>query len=508
MAARVALATTALAVALAGTAAAATIAGSGRAELLRGTATPDRVQGRAGDDRIAVEGGGRDIVSCGPGRDVVTADGADRLARDCELVSRRISRDPYRDPLGQHETEVEPDSFAFGSTVVAAFQVGRIVDGGALNIGYAVSRDGGRTWRSGLLPGLTTASRPNGRYARASDPAVAYDAVHGVWLIASLALTPGELGAVVVSRSRDGVSWEAPATVTSAPSTGALLLDKEWIVCDNGAGSPFRGNCYTSYSDFRSRRLSTQTSRDGGLTWTAPVGSPDNAGRAAVLGPYAPAPQPVVRPNGDVVVPTYDEGRIAAVRSIDGGSTFSAAFAVAPARFHRPEAFRGPPLPSAEIDAEGNAYVAWSDCSFRAGCAHNDLVVSRSADGVTWSRPTRVGTVKRNVDRLLPGLAVDPTARGRLALTYYALGPRGRIDAEIVFSRDGGASWSAPRRLNAETMSLAWLARTEGGRMLGDYISTSFAGGRVVPVFALAARPAARFALREATYAASLEAPR
>jgi len=31
----------------------------------------------------------------------------------------------------QHGTEVEPDTFAFGSTIVAAFRVGRSFDGGA-----------------------------------------------------------------------------------------------------------------------------------------------------------------------------------------------------------------------------------------------------------------------------------------------------------------------------------------------------------------------------------------
>src|SRR3954453_8680202 len=43
----------------------------------------------------------------------------------------RLSTDPYTNASSQHRTEVEPDSFAFGSTMVAAFQVGRFTDGGA-----------------------------------------------------------------------------------------------------------------------------------------------------------------------------------------------------------------------------------------------------------------------------------------------------------------------------------------------------------------------------------------
>ena len=35
-------------------------------------------------------------------------------------------------------------------------------------------------------------------------------------------------------------------------------------------------------------------------------------------------------------------------------------------------------------------------------------------------------------------------------------------------------------------MSLSWLASTNQGPMVGDYISTSFSGANAVPVFAVA----------------------
>jgi hypothetical protein len=41
-------------------------------------------------------------------------------------------------------------------------------------------------------------------------------------------------------------------------------------------------------------------------------------------------------------------------------------------------------------------------------------------------------------------------------------------------------------------MRLGWIAQA-GGAMVGDYISTSFAGGRAVPVFVLASAPTSRF---------------
>ena len=81
---------------------------------------------------------------------------------------------------------------------------------------------------------------------------------------------------------------------------------------------------------------------------------------------------------------------------------------------------------------------------------------------------------------------------GRLAVTYYVLKPGGFLDAEIVTSRDGGRRWAKPRRLSVQTMQLRWIAQA-GGAMVGDYISTSWAGGRAVPVFALASRKGVRF---------------
>jgi hypothetical protein len=49
-------------------------------------------------------------------------------------------------------------------------------------------------------------------------------------------------------------------------------------------------------------------------------------------------------------------------------------------------------------------------------------------------------------------------------------------------------------------MAISWLPDTGLGRMLGDYVSTSYVRGRPIPVFALASEPFAG-RLREAIYA-------
>ena len=100
----------------------------------------------------------------------------------------QLSSDPFTNSTSQHKTEVEPDTFASGSTFVSAFQEGRFFDGGASDIGFATSTDGGKTFTSGFLPGTTVFA--GGTYARVSDPSVAFDAKHGVWLISCLGNFP------------------------------------------------------------------------------------------------------------------------------------------------------------------------------------------------------------------------------------------------------------------------------------------------------------------------------
>lgn len=441
-------------------------------------------------DRLLTVNGVRDTVSCGGGHDLVTVDLLDRVARDCEVVSRQISRDPYTNSLSRHESEVEPSAFGFGRTVVAAFQVGRVFDGGARNIGFAVSRDSGRTWKHGFFRGFDP---------RPSDPVVTYDRRHGVWLAVALVLqTRGS--SVRVSRSRDGLRWGRPVT---AVDTSAFGQDKEWIACDNWPQSPFFGRCYLSYSDTINEEVVVQASADGGLSWSAPATAPGFPGRASIRGAYAPGVQPVVLPSGRALVPYYDEGRISTLRSDDGGSTWTAQLAIAPADYRPHRGVRAAPLPSGVVGADGRAYLAWADCSFRPGCAANDVVVVSTADGLSWTAPARIPT--GGGDTELPGLGADPARPGRLGLVSYTL--RGAsLDVRFVSTSDGGAHWTRPQPLSSRPVRLPWIAPTSQGSMVGDYMATAFAGARAVPVFVLATKPT-RGRLHEAAFATSLPVP-
>lgn len=463
------------------------ITGTPRADLLVGRHGSDRIVARAGDDRIAAEyDGGTDRISCGPGRDIVAADARDRPDRDCEVVSRRIHRDRHTNPDSQHESEVEPDSYTVGQTTVAVFQVGRNRTGGAASIGFATSIDGAQTWSEGILPGLTPYTSPPGPSTRASDPVVAYDAAHEVWLANTLAIAPGTTR-LTIHRSRDGLSWTGPIDAALAQSE-SLAYDKNWLTCDNGARSPYRGRCYLAYTLVGEREddLAVRRSDDGGRTW-----SPAVTIRIPVTGVI-----PVVRPDGLLVLAFWSPRTgMVAVRSSDGGVTLAEPVTISELRARETRPLRAPPLIAADVDASGRFLAVWQDCRFRSGCEANDVVFSRSPDGVAWSEPVRV---TRGRNAAIPTMGVEP-GTGRLAVAYYVIQPNG-IDAELVTSTDG-VRWSAPQRLNPRRMPLTWLPETTLGRMLADYIGVTWSRGRPLVVYALASPPR-KGELRQAIYAA------
>jgi BNR repeat-like domain len=434
----------------------------------------------------------------GLGFAVLAALGIWAAAASANVALTKLSSDPYANATSQHATEVEPDSLAVGSTLVTAFQAGRFYSGGgASNVGWATSQNGGASWTHGFLPGVTIFE--GGTYQRVSDPSIAYDAAHNTWLIASLPISGSTCcgAAVLVSRSTDATTWGAPVAVAQAGSGNAgSNLDKDWIVCDNHSSSPFYGHCYVEWDDYgHSDLIKMSTSTDGGQTWSA---ARQTANAATGLGG-----QPLVQPNGTVLVPTSNSNfsAILAFRSTDGGSNWSAAQQVASVKSH-PEAgsLRSEVLPSAEIDGAGKVYVVWHDCRFRRSCRANDVVFSTSGDGQNWSAVTRIPIDGRRsgVDHFLPAIGVDTATSGlgaHLGVSYYYY-PATRcststcqLDIGFISSADAGQHWSSPAQL-AGPMTNTWLAKTDTGYMVGDYFSTSFsADGSAHPVFALANPP-------------------
>src|SRR5260221_5089297 len=408
----------------------------------------------------------------------------------------RLSTDTFTNPDSQHATEVEPDTFAFGNTIVSAFQVGRFFNGGASDIGFATSSNGGKSFKDGFLPGTTVNSSPPGPYLRASDASVAFDAKHNVWIISYLGIkSPSGPIDVDVSRSTDGgFTWSPPVVVNAS----GHFNDKNWTVCDDTASSPFYGNCYTEFdNNSHLDTIQMSTSTDGGATWGAAQTTQNQT--------HGIGGQPLVQPNGTVIVPIVgfagNKFLILAFVATDGGGSWGKTNRVRQVAVRAPAggSRAGVPLPSGEMNASGKVYVVWSDCRFESGCTASDLVFSTSTDGLDWSPITRIplDPIGSGVDHFIPGLAVDnSTSDGsaHLVVTFYfypsanCTAATCQLETGVSTSADGGATWSSNTQV-AGPMSLNWLPNTTQGRMVADYISTSFVGGPAFPAFAVATAP-------------------
>jgi hypothetical protein len=415
-----------------------------------------------------------------------------------QLPLVKLSSDTFRNSASEHRSEVEPDTFAWGSTIVSGFQVARVFGGGGADVGFATSTDAGQTWIHGYLPGLTD-NYKGGSFTAASDASVAYDVKHGQWMISTLPITNDQGEAVATSLSADGIHWSKPVIVDQSGSD-----DKNWITCDNTPSSPHYGNCYTEWDEpGLGDLIFMSTSTDGGKTWSAPQNTADGAG--GIGG------QPLVQPNGTVVVPISTLGTMIAFRSTDGGKSWSRSSAIANQNFRGEDGGLrdGFGMPSASIDGKGKIYMVWPDCSFRTGCSSDDIVMTTSTDGVKWSTSlTRIPIDPKSstVDHFIPGIGVDRTTSGKtahLALTYYyypvaSCGNSCKLFVGFTTSQDGGKTWTAGKKL-AGPMDLSWLPQSQNGLMVADYLAVAYANGNPFGVFAVAQAPSGG-QLNEAMY--------
>jgi hypothetical protein len=400
-----------------------------------------------------------------------------------------VSNDPYTNTSSAHATQLEPDTFSFGSTVVSVFQSGRFFDGGSSNICYATTTNNGVSWIHNCLPGTTVYATPAGTWARISDPSVSYDPQDNVWMVTGLAIDASATGkAVLVSRSTDGgITFQNPVTVSLGG--GSAFYDKEWIGCDTWSSSPNFGNCYVEWDDAGAGdKFKMSRSTDGGLTWTS----------STVPNSFVIGGQPLAQPNGTVVVP-INSGSISSFVSTDGGASYTGPFTISSNTVHFPAGGlrSGDGLPSAEVAGDGTVYVAFYDCRFRSGCSANDIVFSSSTDGKTWSSLVRVpiDPTTSTVDHFIPGIGVDKSTSGattHIGITYYfypqasCTASTCKLSAGFISSTDAGATWSTPVALFGN-VQMKWLAPTNQGTMVGDYISTSFgSNGKAYPVIAFA----------------------
>lgn len=416
----------------------------------------------------------------------------------------------------QADTTVEPSvavNPANPLNAVIGFQVGRVDGGGDVTNGYAVTFDGGKTWKNGIVPGLTTGH--GGTSDRASDAVVAFGPGNTVYF-SSLIFNDTSGGAlqsaIVNNTSTDGGRTWGPVTVVQ-DDLGGGLNDKNWVVVDNGTeGSHHHGRVYVVWD--RVAGVIAKYSDDGGRSWVpaSPVYTPN------VYGAQGISAYPVVKPNGDLVVAFMADVAPPAVTAKPGDelaeavagvskvttATFIGAGSVPtgvplpPAVVASVATYEGVPvrhqragsLLAAAVDPRtGRVYVVWEDARFRA--AHvtdgaNDAVLSWSDNGVSWSAPVRLngGPTGDNVDHYNPSVAVHQDGTVDVIWRQRQESASGVLDSfsvdvntYLARSHDRGLTFGRPLKVDLAPSDTRFGAFSRGGLFQGDYDQVATAGG-------------------------------
>jgi hypothetical protein len=382
----------------------------------------------------------------------------------------------------------------------------------------AWSTDSGATWTTSTVPGISRCSGDT--YELAADPWLS-TGPDGITYLAGISLDLNDIAhptglpflpfrsRLQVNRSADGGrSWSPPSVVVGGE---ARLHDKPSLVAD-----PRRaGHAYVVWTEYLTplgppaEGISFSRTTDGGQTWSPPLhldfpmpaGSTPHGVLLIALPDGALLTLTTMRARNG----TSDPHRIYAMRSTDGGATWSppilvAEFAATDGRHSTPwsdpetgEAIDAPEWAiSSAVAPSGTVYVAWRHAG-SPGAA--DIQLAKSADGgVSWTAPTTIASA--GAELFLPVIAVAPD--GTVGVTYYddrsdILGHNGYSnDLWLAHSHDGGATWRETHVGGPFDMRAALLRKIPvRGLFVGDYHGLVALPGGFGSAFALA-QPQAR----------------
>jgi hypothetical protein len=429
--------------------------------------------------------------------------------------------------------------------IVVTYQQDRWSNGGARGDVVAASFDGGQTFTTVPVPGITATT--GGPFLRGTDPWLSF-ASNGDLYVATLLLsgnpTQGFSGnAVAINKSTDGgLTWSDPILVDNQTDPNILFEDKESVTVD-----PNNPNLVYVIWDQANQTLPQSNggpiflsrSTDGGNSYGTPQIIADFGDNRQTVGNII-----LVRPDGVLANffaftvglpanPSLFKASGQVIFSRDQGRTWSEATRVAKFLSRATLTTNGTgvydPQTGALIRAEGfipaialnptngDLYVVWQDTRFSTPRPvtdpHNvnptflidEIAFSQSTDGGrSWSQPIKINKTLTNIafanrQAFLPAVAV--AADGTVAVTYYDFrnndptsGQLG-TDYFVVFHQPGIGritdpnAWGPELRLTDETFDMHLAPEVEGGELspsgffLGDYTGLTTVGNEFVAAF-------------------------
>ncbi len=349
--------------------------------------------------------------------------------------------------------------------------------------GYYRSTDGGTTWSRSFLPGFPGDTSPQGR----ASPLQAFDLTSDPVLAFDGAGNVYYTGLAIKLSSFSIVAYVAKYVDDGADYAGVALI---------GGAQPFADKPWVAvdttggpndgnvYVAFDSPGTVFTRSTDHGRTFSKPIPVP-----AGGLFPGV-----VVDATGNVFVSTIhfsgkSGAQILVTKSTDGGFTFEKSVVVARiASIPSPlpgNFFRTGTIPQIAADDRG-VYVVWDD--FGTGDA--DVLFASSRDGgATWSSPLRVNDAATG-QQFFPSISV---AAGTISVVWYdsrqgqlSNGTITGLDVFYARSTDAGASFSKNLRLTSVSFNPNLVRAVDfnrNGPFMGDYIQVAAGPGVVHPVW-------------------------
>jgi hypothetical protein len=354
------------------------------------------------------------------------------------------------------------------------------------------SSDGGKTWKS--------VAAPNPQQRMQGDDVVTFGpdgTVHHLYISFEGIRVPRPIRActgIFLSSSKDGLTWGEPVSVVDHVNCVTPFEDKPWLIVDSEPDSPHRGNIYAAWTRFdvygskdpaHHSHIYLARSRDNGKSFAPPIRISTEPGDCQDKSETLEGAVPAVGPKGEVYVAWGGPKGIVFTSSTDGAWTFAKEKKIAdqPGGWDSPAP--GMPrhngLPVTCVDHStgpnrGSIYVNWIDNRNK----DLDVFVMASRDGgATWGEPVRVNDDPKGngKDQMFTWMAIDPIDGSVNIIFYDRRDQEGnRQGLTLARSTDGGKTF-VNHRLKQEPFAL------ERAGFFGDYIGLDARGGRAVAMY-------------------------
>lgn len=405
--------------------------------------------------------------------------------------------------------------------IVIIHQQDRIESGGSLANVLRVSRNGGRSWRLILLAD-TSPCTGNSLAIGDTDPSVAFGPDRVAYVCENVFQhrdIAGPAGDTIESQfgaaegtwafsSRDGGrTWSKPAKLGPADPTQPYHDDRATVTTD-----PNRpGTAYCVFQRFTlvGNSLMFSITTDAGAKWSMPapiVLTPFEYQFALPGERYPWGGEITVLPDRALLATWVDftppPGRyqIMSARSSNGGSTWTLPLTIGSASAQHPfdpddrrQEVRDEPGPSVVVGRDGVVHVVYY--SVETAYSSPILMADSRDGGRSWTVPRRI--VGGHTQHFNPTIAVD--RYGTLGLTYYDFRKfrhrSGRLATDFWFaeSRDSGRTWHETHVAGPfDALTAAFTDNgIAAGHFIGEYMGLASAPGGFVAAF-VQARPQAR----------------